>query len=139
MLSWYLGSIGCGLPSAIGATCATKEKGEFYNRKVVAIVGDGGLGQYLADFSTLIKYNLNVCVVVFNNSELAKISAEQNNAGFDKWETSLTNPNFAEYARSCGAYGARVSNADELEMKLAEAMAMSKPSLIEVMTSSTAT
>ena len=139
LLSWYLGSIGCGLPSAIGATCATKEKGEFYNRKVVAIVGDGGLGQYLADFSTLIKYNLNVCVVVFNNSELAKISAEQNNAGFDKWETSLTNPNFAEYARSCGAYGVRVSNADELEMKLAEAMAMSKPSLIEVMTSSTAT
>ena len=139
LLSWYLGSIGCGLPSAIGAACATKQAGEFNSRKVVAIVGDGGLGQYLADFSTLVKYNLNVCVVVFNNSELAKISAEQASVGFNKWETSLTNPNFAEFARSCGAEGVRVSSADELEIQLKQVMAMSRPSLIEVMTNSSAT
>ncbi len=133
LLSWYLGSIGVGLPSAIGAACATKEDGEFFNRKVVAIVGDGGLGQYLADFSTLVKYNLNVCVVVFNNSELGKISLEQRAAGMKVWETSLANPNFAEYAKACGAFGARVKTERELRDSLQQAIALNAPSLVEIM------
>ena len=137
LLSWYLGSIGCGLPSAIGASCATKEvDGPYYNRKVVAIVGDGGLGQYLADFTTCVKYNLNICVVVFNNSELGKISLEQRAGGFNVWETSLVNPNFAEFANGCGAFAKRIENPDELQSALSQAMQLNGPSLIEVMTSS---
>ncbi len=133
LLSWYLGSIGVGLPSAIGAACATKEEGELFNRKVIVIVGDGGLGQYLADFSTLVKYNLNVCVVVFNNSELGKISLEQRAAGMKVWETSLANPNFAEYAKACGTFGARVKTEQELRDALQQAIALNAPSLVEIM------
>ncbi len=136
LLSWYLGSIGVGLPSAIGASCATKESdSKYFNRKVVAVVGDGGLGQYLADFTTCVKYKLNICVVVFNNSELGKISLEQRAGGFDVWETSLVNPNFAEFAKACGAYGRRVEKPEELEVVLAEAMQMNSPALVEIMTS----
>ncbi len=134
LLSWYLGSIGVGLPSAIGAACATKEKdSKYFNRKVIAIVGDGGLGQYLADFSTLVKYNLNVCVVVFNNSELGKISLEQRSAGLQVWETSLVNPNFAEYAKACGAFGTRVKTAQELNNALGQAISLNSPALVEIM------
>lgn len=72
--SWYLGSIGFGLPAAIGAWCAAQEPdGEFFGRPVAAIVGDGGLGQYLADWTTVAKYGMNIKCVVYNNSELAKI------------------------------------------------------------------
>ena len=50
-MSGYLGSIGFGLPAAIGASVAVRREGPGSNgtvRKVVSISGDGGLGQYLA-------------------------------------------------------------------------------------------
>lgn len=135
LLSFYLGSIGVGLPSAMGAWCASKEKGgECEGRPVVAVVGDGGLGQYLAEWTTVAKYGMDIKCVVFNNSELAKISLEQRNAHFDVWETSLVNPNFAEYAKLCGTYGVRISDPAQLDAKLAEAFAVEGPALIEIMT-----
>ncbi|MBO5782443.1 MAG: rubredoxin [Opitutales bacterium] len=134
LLSFYLGSIGVGLPAAMGAYCATKEDGEFKNSNVFAVVGDGGFAQYLADWTTVSKYKMPIKCVVFNNSELAKISLEQANARFDVWSTSLKNPNFAEFAASCGTLGIRVSEACELEGAIEKAMQFDGPALIEVMT-----
>ncbi len=49
------------------------------------------------------------------------------------WETSLVNPDFAEYARSCGGTGFRVSSRDQLRPKLEEAMAIQTgPSLVVI-------
>jgi len=45
LMSGYLGSIGFGLPAAMGAWAATQEEGPFKGRPVVSISGDGGLGQ----------------------------------------------------------------------------------------------
>ena len=133
LLSFYLGSIGVGLPSAIGAWCATKEENSpVKDRPVVAIVGDGGLGQYLAEWTTVAKHNMDIKCVVFNNSELAKISLEQRNAHFDVWETSLTNPSFAEFAKLCGTNGVRLSNPETLEQDLAKAMSEKGACLIEI-------
>ncbi len=137
LLSFYLGSIGVGLPSAIGAWCATRqEDSPFFGRMVVALVGDGGLGQYLAEWTTVAKYKMNIKCVVFNNSQLAKISAEQKNAHMPVWETSLLNPNFAEFSRSCGAEGFSVEKFDSLEGVLAQAFSNNGPALIDVKTSS---
>ena len=134
LLSFYLGSIGVGLPSAMGAYCATKEDGEFKNLPVFAVVGDGGFAQYLADWTTVSKYKMPIKCVVFNNSELAKISLEQTNARFNVWSTSLKNPNFAEFAKSCGTFGIRVSEAEELEGAVEKALQFDGPALVEVMT-----
>ncbi|MDQ1466330.1 MAG: hypothetical protein QOH10_745 [Actinomycetota bacterium] len=49
-------------------------------------------------------------------------------------EPALHNPNFAEYARVCGARGLRVSEASQLDAALAAAFAHDGPSLVEVMT-----
>ena len=133
LLSFYLGSIGVGLPSAIGAWCATQEKDSpMRNRPVVAIVGDGGLGQYLAEWTTVAKYNMDIKCVVFNNSELAKISKEQRNAHYDVWETSLVNPSFAEFAKLCGTNAVRLSNPETLEQDLVKAMSEKGACLIEI-------
>lgn len=134
LLSFYLGSIGVGLPSAIGAWCAANEEGSrHFKRKVYAYVGDGGLGQYLAEWTTVAKYNMDIVCIVENNSELAKISKEQRNAKMDVWETNLRNPNFAEYARSCGTKAARVETREQL-IEALKNIPEGEPYLIEMLT-----
>jgi len=135
LLSWYLGSIGVGLPAALGAWCATQEKDSpWAGRTVFAVVGDGGLGQYLAEWTTAVKYAMNLKCVVFNNSELAKISREQEAAKMPVWRTELVNPNFADYATSCGALGIRVSVSADLRAALDAALKHPGPALVEVLT-----
>lgn len=137
LLSFYLGSIGVGLPSAIGAWCATQERdGAYAGKKVVAVVGDGGLGQYLSEWTTVAKYGMDIKCVVFNNSELAKISMEQRAANVDVWETSLVNPNFAEYAKLCGTSSVRITNPEKLEEEMKTAFAKEGSALIEILTRS---
>jgi thiamine pyrophosphate-dependent acetolactate synthase large subunit-like protein/nitrite reductase/ring-hydroxylating ferredoxin subunit len=134
LMSGYLGSIGFSLPAAIGAWCATQDLEEYAGRKVISISGDGGLGQYLAEVTTLVKYNMDVTHVVLHNGELGKISKEQRAGEWDVWETDLRNPGFAEYAELCGAMGIRVSKADELEGTLERALSHPGPALVEIMT-----
>ncbi len=134
LLSWYLGSIGVGLPSAMGAWCATREDGEYEGRQVVAVVGDGGIGQYLAEWTTVVKNNMDIKCVVFNNSELAKISLEQQKAKMDVWQTSLLNPSFAEFSKLCGGQGVRIDNPEKLDGQLSEALKKDGPVMIEIMT-----
>ena len=57
--------------------------------------------------------------MLLNNGQLGKITKEQRAAEWDVWQTSLHNPNFAEYAEICGALGIRVTRADELDDALA--------------------
>ena len=131
IMSGYLGSIGFAFPAALGAWAAVGG-----GRKVVSISGDGGFGQYLADFTTAVKYNMDITHVLLNNDELGKISREQIGAQRPVWQTSLVNPGFAEYARLCGGEGFRVDSPDELESALEAAIAVTgKPSLVEVIVS----
>lgn len=135
LMSGYLGSIGFGLPAAIGAWAATQEEGTpWYGRQVISISGDGGFGQYLADFTTLVHNNMNITHVLLNNGQLGKISKEQRAGEFAVWQTSLTNPNFSEYATNCGALGIRVTSLDDLEAALMKAVQHEGPALVEVMT-----
>jgi thiamine pyrophosphate-dependent acetolactate synthase large subunit-like protein len=135
LMSGYLGSIGFALPAAIGASVAVRRQGS--GRKVVSISGDGGLGQYLAELTTAVKYALPITHVVLNNGELAKISREQLGAVRPVWETALVNPSFASYAELCGARGFSVATADELRPALEAAFAVEHgPSLVEIQASS---
>ena len=133
-MSGYLGSIGFGYPAAIGAWAATQESDpRFHGRKVIAVTGDGGFGQYLAEYTTAVKYGMDITHVLLNNGELGKISKEQRSADYDVWQTSLHNPSFAEYAELCGALGIRVTKAQELEGALAEALAHEGPATVEIL------
>jgi thiamine pyrophosphate-dependent acetolactate synthase large subunit-like protein len=75
---------------------------------------------------------MDITHVLVNNDELGKISKEQRAAELDVWQTGLRNPDFAAYARLCGALGLRVTHADELDGAIAEALAHEGPSLVEV-------
>ncbi|UCH84911.1 MAG: CDGSH iron-sulfur domain-containing protein [Candidatus Latescibacterota bacterium] len=128
LMSGYLGSIGFALPAALGAWAAAPQ------RKIVAVSGDGGLGQYLGEFMTAVKYGMNITHVVLNNSELGKISKEQRDGEWQVWQTGLHNLSFADYAKLCGGAGLRVDSSEDLGDAFHAAINIEGPSLVEVIT-----
>ena len=133
-MSGYLGSIGFSFSAAMGAWCATQEEGEYKNRPVISISGDGGFGQYLADFTTAVKYNMNITHILLNNSELGKISKEQMAGEWQVWQTALHNPSFAAFAKLCGGQGFKVTKPEQLSDAIAQAMAYDGPAIVEIIT-----
>lgn len=127
LMSGYLGSIGFALPASIGAWAAVGDE-----RPIIAVAGDGGLCQYLAEFTTLVKYNMPIKLIVLNNNELGKITKEQRAGGWDKWATDLVNPDFAAYAESCGGMGIQVNQKEQLEMAMKQLFKHVGPGLLEV-------
>ena len=133
LMSGYLGSIGFSFPAAMGAWAATQDFEEHSGRKVISVSGDGGFGQYLADFNTAVKYSMDITHILLNNSELGKISKEQAAGEWPVWETSLSNPNFSSYAKLCGGFGVRVKTADELRQAIQQGLDYEGPAIVEVM------
>ncbi|MDT8323193.1 MAG: thiamine pyrophosphate-binding protein [Bacteroidota bacterium] len=127
ILSGYLGSIGFGFPAAMGAYCAMPD------RPIVSISGDGGFGQYMAEFNTAVLHRMNITHFLLNNNELGKISKEQRDIRMPVWRTELNNPNFADYANSCGGHGIRVTERAELEKAVISALKHAGPALVEIM------
>ncbi len=126
LMSGYLGSIGFGLPAALGAWAADT------GRQVVSISGDGGFGQYAMELTTAVKYNMDITHFLLNNHELGKISKEQRAGLFNVWQTSLRNPSFADFAELCGARGFSVADRASLDAAVAEALAYRGPALVEI-------
>ena len=113
----------------MGAWAAVEDK-----RPVIAVAGDGGFCQYLAELTTAVKYHMPIKTIILNNHELGKISKEQRADNLDVWATDLANPNFAVYAESCGALGIRVTEKVDLDHAIQQLMVHDGPGLVEVMT-----
>ena len=128
LMSGYLGSIGFALPAALGAWAATQG-----SRQIIAVAGDGGFGQYMAEVSTSVKYNMDIKIILLNNAELGKISKEQRSGEFEVWATRLHNPNFAEYAAGCGALGIRVEKKEDLREAMNKVLSHEGTALLEIM------
>ncbi len=128
LMSGYLGSIGYGYPAAIGAAVAAPD------RPIIAVTGDGGFAQYMAELTTAVKYHLPIKHLLLNNLQLGKITREQRMAGKVVWATSLHNPDFSKYAENCGALGIRVSDVSRLEDSLKMVLNHEGPALLELMT-----
>ena len=126
ILSGYLGSIGFGFPAAMGAYMAQTE------RPVISVSGDGGFGQYMGEFNTAVRYQMDMTHILLNNNELGKISKEQRNGKFPVWQTELSNPDFSKYAKECGGFGIRVEKNEQLEEALKKAFAYNGPALVEI-------
>jgi len=134
LMSGYLGSIGFSFPAAMGAWAATQDQDAYRGRKVVSVSGDGGFGQYMGDFNTAVKYDMDITHVLLNNSELGKISKEQRAGEWPVWQTQLHNPGFAAYAKLCGGKGIRVTKGEQLKGAFSEALSHPGPALVEIMT-----
>jgi len=135
LMSGYLGSIGFALPAALGAWAATREQDpRFSGRKVISISGDGGLGQYLAEITTAVRYGMSITHVLLDNGELGKISKEQRAGEWPVWQTELRNPDFAAFTELCGGLGIRVERRQELDAALERALGHDGFALVDVRT-----
>lgn len=128
LMSGYLGSIGFGYPAAMGAWAAAPE------RPIYAVTGDGGFGQYAMELTTAVKYGMPIKHILLNNSELGKISKEQRAGQWDVWQTSLHNPDFAQFAQNCGALGIRVTERTALEDGMQKVVQHDGPAMLEIVT-----
>ena len=124
LMSGYLGSIGFGYPAALGAWAADP------TRPIVAVTGDGGFGQYAMELTTAVKYGMAIKHVLLDNKGLGKIAKEQLAGDYPVWHTSLRNPDWAEFARLCGATGIRVSAGSDRDAAMKELFAADGPALL---------
>ncbi len=127
IMSGYLGSIGFAFPAAMGAWAAVGDANQ-----LIAVAGDGGFGQYAMEFTTAVKHDMNITLVLLVNDELGKISKEQRGEEYDVWQTDLVNPDFAEFARLCGGFGVRVDRRHDLDNAIRSALDHRGPSIVHV-------
>ena len=126
VMSGYLASMGTGLPGAIAAKLA------YRNRQAVCITGDGGFSMVMGDFLTAVKYELPVKVFLLNNKQLGMIMQEQRIENYPNWQTDLYNCDFAEYARICGGEGIKVEDPTKLEGAVEQALSSAKPVIVDI-------
>ena len=125
-LSGMLATMANGLPYSIGAAVA------YPGRQVVCVVGDGGLSMLMAELATLVKYNLNVCVIVIKNNVLGQIKWEQIVLdGNPEFGVELHPIDFAKVAEACGARGFTIERAEDAEPVLREALSHPGPKLVQ--------
>lgn len=121
-------AIGYGLPAAIGAKLAEP------NKTVVALSGDGGLGLSIMELETAVRAKTPVIIIVVNNNALGYIKALQHAVyGGDYISVDLTDISYAEIAKNCGCYGARITNPEQLEPEFKNALTRTIPTVLEVM------
>lgn len=121
-----IASMGFALPAALSA------KLDYPDKQVVCITGDGGFGMLMADFTTAVRENLAIKVIVFNDQKLKNIKKEQLRDGYPEFGVSFPNPNFADFAKTTGGEGFRVEDPRELDEVLKTAFESDKPTIIDI-------
>ncbi len=126
LMSASMASMGFALPAAIASQF------EQPSRQVVCVTGDGGFAMVMGDFTTAVKHELPIKVVVFNDSQLKNIRKEQHHDGYAEYGTELLNPDFALFASSAGALGIRVEDGRDLDEAVGEILEHDGPALLDV-------
>jgi acetolactate synthase-1/2/3 large subunit len=119
------GSMGYGLPAAVGAKRISPEK------MVVCFAGDGCFMMHGQEFATAVQYKLPIIVLIIDNGMYGTIRMhqEKNYPGRIS-ATHLQNPDFKAYAFAFGGHGERVEKTDEFGPAFERAVASGKPALI---------
>ena len=127
------GSLGWGLPAALGAKCAQPD------RPVLCFTGDGGIWYHLAELDTAMKCGINAVILVNNNHSL-----NQEQGGVESVYGGRTpgsdelwlfpDADFAKIAESMGCFGVTVNKPSELAGALDQAFAAERPAVVDVKT-----
>jgi len=123
------GSLGWAFPAAFGAKLAVGP-----GRRVFGLTGDGGIGYHLADLETALRLKLPAIQIVMNNCSLAfeyHVQKYVHEEMCPEASEFLDVP-FADVARAFGAYGERVTAADQFIPALRRAEESGKPAIIDV-------
>ncbi len=123
-----LGTMGYGLPAAIGAKIA------FPERNVIDVAGDGSIQMNIQELATAKQYDCPVKILILNNNYLGMVRQWQE-FFYDKRYSATTmnvTPDFVELAKAFGALGLRATTKAEVEPVIKEAMASEKTVLMDI-------
>ena len=128
LTSGGLGTMGYGLPAALGAQCGLPD------RKVILFVGDGGVMMNCQELATAANYDFPVKVLIFNNQTLGMVAQWQRMFYGGRYaHTSLKgNTDFVKLAEAMGVTGLRVTKPEELDKVLEEALATPGPVVVDI-------
>ncbi|MBX4952180.1 pyruvate oxidase [Rhizobium binae] len=125
-VSGALASMASGLPYAVAAGVADPK------RQIYAIVGDGGFGMQLGEFSTAVRLGLPLKLLVICNGMLNQIAWEQMMfLGNPQFACELAPIDFAKAAEAMGGRGFTIRRFDEIEPTLEEAFSVPGPVVIQ--------
>jgi acetolactate synthase-1/2/3 large subunit len=127
LTSGGLGTMGYGLPAAVGAQAADPK------RLVLAVVGDGGFQMTMQELATAVQHKLNVKVCIINNRNLGMVRQWQQyfyDRRYSHVDLSVA-PDFVKLADAFGCVGLRASKAEEVVPVLDKAFSTPKPVVID--------
>ena len=122
-----LGTMGFGLPAAIGAKIAAPE------RTVVVFLGDGGLQMTFQELGTIMQEGTGVKIVLLNNNWLGNVRMWQQLFFRERYScTRMLNPEFTDIARAYGIPALHVETREELPYAIEQLFAQEGPFLLDV-------
>lgn len=122
-----LGTMGFGLPAAIGAKIGAPE------RTVVMYSGDGGFQMTIQELGTILQENIGVKMVVLNNHFLGMVRQWQELFFDERYSfTKMKNPDFIAIAKAYGIDGTEVTERKDLDGAIADMLKDDKPYLLVV-------
>ena len=121
-----LGTMGYGLPAAIGAQVAKPDA------LVIDIDGDSSFNMTLTEISTAVQYELPVKVCIINNGYMGMVRQWQELFYGKRYsKSSLKNPEFAAVAQAMGAVGITVEKKSEVKNAIAKMLAEKQPCVVD--------
>jgi acetolactate synthase-1/2/3 large subunit len=127
------GSLGWGLPAALGAKCAAPD------RPVICFTGDGGFWYHIAELETAARHGINAVILVNNNRALNQNKRGDDLAyqGFPGSPAELyefSEVDLAKTAEAMGCFGIKVDQPGQIQSALEQALASGKPAVVDVVT-----
>ena len=123
------GSMGYGLPAAVGAKRLQPEK------MVVCFAGDGCFLMHGQEFATAVQYNLPIIAIIVDNGMYGTIRMHQEKFYPGRVSaTHLQNPDFAAYAQAFGGHGERVEKTADFAAAFDRAVKSNKPAILHLIT-----
>ena len=127
MTSGGLGTMGYGLPAAVGVQIAHPDK------LVVDIAGEASVLMTMQEMSTAVQYNLPIKIFILNNEYMGMVRQWQELLHEKNYSESYTAalPDFVKLAEAYGCVGIRAKTPDELDQKIQEMIDVKKPVIFD--------
>ncbi len=116
LLDNALATMGAGLPSAMLAKLINPD------RKVISVCGDGGFMMNSQEMETAVRLDLDMVVIILNDSAYGMIKWKQEGMGFNNFGLDYNNPDLVKYAESYGATGHRPTSHTDFQQTLRTAL-----------------
>lgn len=122
-----LGTMGFGLPAAIGAHIANPDN------LVLNITGDGSFQMNLQELATCREHNIPVKIIIMNNGYLGMVRQMQEKIYNNRYQVEMTNPDFVKIAEAYDLFAIRVTKENELIPAINKAIEHNGTAIVDIM------